>query len=228
MLYRRNSVIKMKMKVLIAILVVMCCIGYVSAGTVYYDILNDDINVKMTTSTIGEYTIVSVPLNNAVDVTKQSHIGSPEPSTKNDYGLVSYQKINTIVVDGGSTSKERINVSITYPDNYTYGDEFLATMDMYVTSESKSEFVVPLFIKTTVPVVEEPEPTIEPTSTINIPSNETLNETTEQLNETVFETFNETLNETVKEPINGTVNETTKQADPLGEFVDGLLGLFGL
>jgi hypothetical protein len=224
MVYRRNSVITMKMKVIIAILAVVCCIGYVSAGTVYYDILNDDINVKMTTSTIGEYTIVSVPLNNAIDVTKQSHIGSPEPSIKNDYGLVSYQKINTIVIDGGSTSKERINISITYPDNYTYGDEFLATMDIYVTSESKSEFVVPLFIKTMEPVVEEPEPTIEPTSTINIPSNETVHETTEQLNETVLETFNET----VKEPVNESVNETAKQVDPLGDFVDGLLGLFGL
>jgi hypothetical protein len=218
MIYRRNSVIKMKMKALIAILAVVCCIGYVSAGTVFYDTLNDDINVKMTTSTIGEYTIVYVPLNNAVDVTKQNHIMSPTPSTKNDYGLIDYQKMNTVFIESGSNSKERINVSITYPDNYTYGDEFLATMDMYLTSESRTDFSVPLFIKTAEPVVKEQEPTVEPTDTINIPSNETVNETPTQQ-----------LNETIKEPVNDTaVNETGKQADPLGDIVDGLLGLFGL
>lgn len=186
--------INVKMKVVLMALVVMFLVGYVSAGSVFYD----ELNTTTTKSIIGDYDIVSVPLTVAQEITAKNQAEPPKPSDKNDYGLVNYMKMDTTVLDIRSGEKERVDISITYPPDAKIGDEYQAVMNIYLNTDSKSQFMVPLFIKSGASEEVISEPTVIATTTKS------------------------TIG------INTTPTESGKEPDPVGDLIDGFLGLFGL
>jgi hypothetical protein len=161
----------------------------------------DELKTETSNSIIGDYNIVSVPLGVAVEITERNIKEEPKPSIENDYGLINYSNITTISIDSKSGDKEKVDVVITYPKDIKAGDEYQGTISTYLYTSSNATFMIPLFIKMGALSEVIPEETLVDRSLVP---------TT-------------TVTTTTK-----VVNETAKGSDPIGDFVDGFLGFFGL